>query len=374
MKYSLVIQALLYSNVSNAIMLRNPPGSNSPSFMLAQADGDATTAPAATEPEAKTPAPTAPAATEPTLPAATEPLAPAALEPTTPAATDPTAPATTAPTDPIASALEPVTPAPVAPLAPATEPLTPAADAAPTAPAESADSTSKSIDGVTRKDSKISGDTSNAKTETAAPASTTPAAGSTSSEAVPSVPTATVGEGSSEPPAVPKQTESKSSTVPLESRPTAESVKISGFNGADEDDIMDKVIKKLAVVGRDSTNNKTGQLFLSKEKTRRAGEIILEATHKVKQEDVPQWMDKYFEDTWTHYDQNKEGFLRYEESHTFMRYLMNNKNKFVGAPGSITDMTTGGAAYKIKEDALEPKPKAAPKATTPKVEANELTE
>jgi hypothetical protein len=56
---------------------------------------------------------------------------------------------------------------------------------------------------------------------------------------------------------------------------------MSGYNGADEDDIMEKVIKKLAVQGRDSTNNKTSQLFLSKDKARRAGEIILEATHKL---------------------------------------------------------------------------------------------
>ena len=340
MKYSLVIQALLYSEISNAIMLRNPAGSNSPSFMLAQADGDAagtTPAPTATEPDATTPAPTTPAATEPTAPAATEPTAPAATEPTAPAATEPTTPA----------------PATTESTAPASEPTTPAADAS-TAPAS--DSTSRSVDGVSRKDSKINGDTSNAKQEIAAPASTTTPAAGGSSEAIPSVPTAPVSEGSSEAPAVPKQTETKSSTFPLESRPTAESVKISGFNGADEDDIMDKVIKKLAVVGRDSTNNKTGQLFLSKDKMRRAGEIILEATHKLKQEEVPQWMDKYFEDTWSHYDQNKEGYLRYEESHTFMRYLMNNKSKFAGAPGSITDMTTGGTAYKIKEDALEPKP------------------
>ena len=242
MKYSLVIQALLYSEISNAIMLRNPAGSNSPSFMLAQADGDAagtTPAPTATEPDATTPAPTTPAATEPTAPAATEPTAPAATEPTAPAATEPTTPA----------------PATTESTAPASEPTTPAADAS-TAPAS--DSTSRSVDGVTRKDSKINGDTSNAKQEIAAPASTTTPAAGGSSEAIPSVPTAPVSEGSSEAPAVPKQTETKSSTFPLESRPTAESVKISGFNGADEDDIMDKVIKKLAVVGRDSTNNKTG--------------------------------------------------------------------------------------------------------------------
>lgn len=130
---------------------------------------------------------------------------------------------------------------------------------------------------------------------------------------------------------------------------------------------MDKVIKKLAVEGRDSTNNKSGQMFLAKDKARRAGEVILEATHKLKQEEVPQWMTQYFEDSWAHYDQNGEGFIRYEETHTFMRYLMNNKSKFAGAPGSITDMTTGGTAYKIKEDALEPKPvKAAPKKDAPK--------
>jgi hypothetical protein len=45
---------------------------------------------------------------------------------------------------------------------------------------------------------------------------------------------------------------------------------------------MDKVIKKLAVEGRDSTNNKSGQMFLAKDKARRAGEVILEATHKLK--------------------------------------------------------------------------------------------
>ena len=54
-----------------------------------------------------------------------------------------------------------------------------------------------------------------------------------------------------------KEVETKSSTYPSGPLPTKESVKASGYNGADEDDIMDKVIKKLAVQGRDSTNNKT---------------------------------------------------------------------------------------------------------------------
>jgi len=44
---------------------------------------------------------------------------------------------------------------------------------------------------------------------------------------------------------------------------------------------MEKVLKKFSVQGRDSTNNKTSQLFLAKDKAKRAGEIILEATHKL---------------------------------------------------------------------------------------------
>lgn len=58
MKYSLVIQALLYSRVSQAIMLRNDPaGSNSPVYIFAEEGPAATTdsAPAAT-PASDTPA------------------------------------------------------------------------------------------------------------------------------------------------------------------------------------------------------------------------------------------------------------------------------------------------------------------------------
>jgi hypothetical protein len=80
-------------------------------------------------------------------------------------------------------------------------------------------------------------------------------------------------------------------------------------------------------------------------------------------------MNKYFEDAWTHYDQNNEGYIRYEESHVFMRFLMHHRNRFVGAPGSITDMTTGGAAYKIKEDAFEPKPTPTPEKPANKANA-----
>lgn len=112
---------------------------------------------------------------------------------------------------------------------------------------------------------------------------------------------------------------------------------------------MQKVLKKHCVYGRDSTNNKTSQLFLSKEKARRAGEIILEGAHKLNQEEVPVWMKQNFEKTWAKYDQNKEGFLRYEEAFTFMRALIGPKNKFKLAPGSISDVYSGGNQYKLDQ-------------------------
>jgi len=89
------------------------------------------------------------------------------------------------------------------------------------------------------------------------------------------------------PPPLPRETEN---SAVIESIGQAGPAKLSGFNGADEDDIMQKVLKKHCVYGRDSTNNKTSQLFLSKEKAMRAGEIILEGAHKLNQEEVPVWM------------------------------------------------------------------------------------
>ena len=124
---------------------------------------------------------------------------------------------------------------------------------------------------------------------------------------------------------------------------------LSGYNGADEDEIMDKVINEYSTFALDSTLNKTSQKLLSKEKARRAGEVILEAAHKLKEDQVPAWMDAHFEDSWKAFDQNNEGWLRYEECHTFMRHLIGRLNKFNVAPGSIADLSTGGAKYKVEE-------------------------
>ena len=92
---------------------------------------------------------------------------------------------------------------------------------------------------------------------------------------------------------------------------------ISGFNGADEDEIMDNIFSRFAKEGRTPSGHKTGQKLLMKDEAKLAAGTILEAAHKLKPSEVPGWLDSHFEDSWNHFDQNHEGWIRYEETHTF---------------------------------------------------------
>ena len=94
----------------------------------------------------------------------------------------------------------------------------------------------------------------------------------------------------------------------------------------------------------------------------KAAGVILEATHKLKGAQVPGYMKANFEKAWTRFDINADGFIRAEETHTFMRSLMGKLNKFALAPGSLSDI--GGsptAATNLSESVSAPAPKAAPK-------------
>eukprot|EP00356_Strombidium_inclinatum_P008456 CAMPEP_0170498600 /NCGR_PEP_ID=MMETSP0208-20121228/28358_1 /TAXON_ID=197538 /ORGANISM="Strombidium inclinatum, Strain S3" /LENGTH=111 /DNA_ID=CAMNT_0010775825 /DNA_START=81 /DNA_END=416 /DNA_ORIENTATION=- len=84
--------------------------------------------------------------------------------------------------------------------------------------------------------------------------------------------------------------------------PTKEDMHLSGYNGADEDEIMDKVIKQFSDQALDSTNNKSSQLMLSKKNARRVGEVSLEACHKLTASQVPSYIEQNFEQAWDHFD------------------------------------------------------------------------
>ena len=123
--------------------------------------------------------------------------------------------------------------------------------------------------------------------------------------------------------------------------------KHSGYNGADEDEIYDNIFSKFSKEGLTPSGHKTGQKLLMKDDAKLASGQALEAAHWLSPAEVPSYLDANFENAWNHYDQNGEGWIRYEETHVFFRYLLGKLNRFTGAPGSISDLSSGGKAYKL---------------------------
>jgi hypothetical protein len=83
-----------------------------------------------------------------------------------------------------------------------------------------------------------------------------------------------------------------------------ESIASADFNGADEDEIMDKVFSKYSVEGKDHNGVKNGQKILMKSTAPKAAGVILEATHKLKGTQVPGYMKANFEKAWDRFDIN----------------------------------------------------------------------
>lgn len=150
------------------------------------------------------------------------------------------------------------------------------------------------------------------------------------------------------------------------------------FNGADEDEIMDKVFSKYSSEGKDHNGVKNGIKILLKSTAPKAAGVILEATHKLKGTQVPGYIKANFDKAWDRFDINGDGFIKAEETHTFMRSLMGKLNKFALAPGSLSDIGAAAPAVSapsadaqsLAEDTPKPKPapkkKAAPKKAAPK--------
>ena len=119
---------------------------------------------------------------------------------------------------------------------------------------------------------------------------------------------------------------------------TSEALQLRDFNGADEDEIMDRVFSKYSVEGKDHNGEANGNKILMKQTAPKAAGVILEATHKLKGKQVPGYIKANFEKTWSRFDINNDGFIKADETHTFMRSLMGKLNKFALAPGSLSDI------------------------------------
>lgn len=143
-------------------------------------------------------------------------------------------------------------------------------------------------------------------------------------------------------------------------------IRIEDFNGADEDEIMDKVFSKYSTEGKDHNGVKNGVKILMKATAPKACGVILEATHKLAGKQVPGYMKANFEKAWEKFDINNDGFIKAEETHTFMRSLMGKLNKFALAPGSLSDIGTGSDVNTDSKSAKKSKP-------APKKEAKKET-
>ena len=123
---------------------------------------------------------------------------------------------------------------------------------------------------------------------------------------------------------------------------------------------MDKVFSKYSQEGTDHNGVKNGVKILMKSTAPKAAGVILEATHKLKGSQVPGYMKAQFEKAWNKFDINQDGFIKAEETHTFMRSLMGKLNKFALAPGSLSDIGINVDEAGAKKKSPAPVHKAAP--------------
>merc|ERR1711934_448971 len=152
------------------------------------------------------------------------------------------------------------------------------------------------------------------------------------------------------------------------------STQVEDFNGADEDEIMDKVFSKYSSEGKDHNGVKNGMKILMKTTAPKAAGVILEATHKLRGAQVPGYIKANFDKAWDRFDINADGFIKAEETHTFMRSLMGKLNKFTLAPGSLSDIGAAGGAGASASEVEAPRPKPKPVAKPAPVQAAAQTD
>ena len=120
---------------------------------------------------------------------------------------------------------------------------------------------------------------------------------------------------------------------------TAADTPTSGYFGADEDDVMNNIFNHYAVPVTNAAGQATGQNVLYRDGAQKACAEVLLVTKQVSEAKMEAYMGEFFPRTWAKFDINNSGEIDITESHTFMRSLMGRLNKFVLAPGSLTDIS-----------------------------------
>ena len=112
----------------------------------------------------------------------------------------------------------------------------------------------------------------------------------------------------------------------------------TSFNGADEEDVIDRIYSTYAIEAKNAVGESTGEKVVFKEEAQKAGKEIIETLRGIKGPQLAEYMKDHFEEIWANYDVNNDGEISLEESHTFQRALMGRLNKYVLAEGSVADV------------------------------------
>ena len=91
----------------------------------------------------------------------------------------------------------------------------------------------------------------------------------------------------------------------------------TSFNGADEEDVIDRIFLSHAVEAKNAVGETTGEKVVFKEDAQKAGKEIIETLKGIKGPQLAEYMKDHFEEIWANYDVNNDGEISLEESHTF---------------------------------------------------------
>jgi hypothetical protein len=100
------------------------------------------------------------------------------------------------------------------------------------------------------------------------------------------------------------------------------------FSATSDDRLMNSMISSYAIEVKDQDGKPTGHFFLDKEGAKAASLEVIKTHANVdaKKEDGP--VEQRFEETWNHFDVNKDGLIEVERMSQFFRYLLGNALAF----------------------------------------------